>query len=101
MCEQWVAPKERAKAVSLTTSGMYLGSAAAMAVLPYLQVQGPSLSYNRTVPRHKQKQPLDDMSICCQVVVLGVPLQQQLKPCSVCKEKDWAHACCRLRRARP
>ena len=33
-----MAPKERAKAVSLTTSGMYLGSAAAMAALPYLQV---------------------------------------------------------------
>ena len=101
MCEQWVAPKERAKAVSLTTSGMYLGSAAAMAVLPFIQVQGPSLSYNRTVPQHKQTQPPNDMSIRWQVVVLGVPLQRQLKPCSVCKEEDRVHACCRLRRARP
>ena len=31
---QWVAPHERAKAVSLSTSGMYLGSAAGMLVLP-------------------------------------------------------------------
>lgn len=31
---QWIPPHERAKAVSLTTSGMYLGSAAAMLVLP-------------------------------------------------------------------
>ena len=30
----WVPAKERAKAVSLTTSGMYLGSAAAMELLP-------------------------------------------------------------------
>jgi ACS family sodium-dependent inorganic phosphate cotransporter len=32
----WVPPTERARAVSLTTSGMYLGSAAAMLVLPGL-----------------------------------------------------------------
>ncbi|KAK9804281.1 hypothetical protein WJX72_004509 [[Myrmecia] bisecta] len=31
---QWIPPHERARAVSLTTSGMYLGSAAAMQVLP-------------------------------------------------------------------
>jgi len=31
---QWIPPHERAKAVSLATSGMYLGSAAAMWVLP-------------------------------------------------------------------
>jgi len=31
---QWIPPHERAKAVSLTTSGMYLGSAAAMLMLP-------------------------------------------------------------------
>lgn len=31
---QWIPPHERAKAVSLATSGMYLGSAAAMLVLP-------------------------------------------------------------------
>eukprot|EP00775_Hariotina_reticulata_P010445 gene10445-10603_t len=31
---QWIPPHERARAVSLTTSGMYLGSAAAMLVLP-------------------------------------------------------------------
>jgi len=31
---QWIPPHERARAVSLTTSGMYLGSAAAMWVLP-------------------------------------------------------------------
>lgn len=30
----WIPAKERAKAVSLTTSGMYLGSAAAMQMLP-------------------------------------------------------------------
>ncbi|KAL4429992.1 hypothetical protein ABPG77_004362 [Micractinium sp. CCAP 211/92] len=30
----WIPPTERARAVSLTTSGMYLGSAAAMLVLP-------------------------------------------------------------------
>lgn len=30
----WVPPTERARAVSLTTSGMYLGSAAAMLALP-------------------------------------------------------------------
>ena len=33
---QWIPPHERARAVSLTTSGMYLGSAAAMWVLPSL-----------------------------------------------------------------
>ena len=38
-CVQWIAPRERAKAVSLTTSGMYLGSAAAMAALPSLLVR--------------------------------------------------------------
>ena len=31
---QWIPPHERARAVSLTTSGMYLGSAASMLVLP-------------------------------------------------------------------
>lgn len=31
---QWIPPHERAKAVSLSTSGMYLGSAAGMLVLP-------------------------------------------------------------------
>jgi len=31
---QWIPPTERARAVSLTTSGMYLGSAAAMQALP-------------------------------------------------------------------
>ncbi|KAF5827740.1 major facilitator superfamily domain-containing protein [Dunaliella salina] len=31
---QWIPPHERARSVSLTTSGMYLGSAAAMLVLP-------------------------------------------------------------------
>ena len=31
---QWIPPHERARAVSLTTSGMYLGSAAAMLILP-------------------------------------------------------------------
>lgn len=31
---QWIPPHERARAVSLTTSGMYLGSALAMLVLP-------------------------------------------------------------------
>ena len=31
---QWIPPNERAKAVSLSTSGMYLGSAGAMLVLP-------------------------------------------------------------------
>mmetsp|Transcript_13965 Transcript_13965/g.24485 ORF Transcript_13965/g.24485 Transcript_13965/m.24485 type:complete len:437 (+) Transcript_13965:60-1370(+) len=33
---QWIPPHERARAVTLTTSGMYLGSAAAMLVLPAL-----------------------------------------------------------------
>lgn len=33
---QWIPPHERARAVSLTTSGMYLGSAAAMLILPAL-----------------------------------------------------------------
>ena len=31
---QWIPPTERARAVSLTTSGMYLGSAGAMLWLP-------------------------------------------------------------------
>ena len=31
---KWIPPTERAKAVSLTTSGMYLGSATAMLILP-------------------------------------------------------------------
>ncbi|GBF98302.1 anion transporter-like [Raphidocelis subcapitata] len=31
---QWIPPHERARAVSLTTSGMYMGSAAAMLLLP-------------------------------------------------------------------
>lgn len=39
----WVPPTERARAVSLTTSGMYLGSAAAMLALPSLATTlGPS-----------------------------------------------------------
>ena len=39
---QWIPPHERAKAVSLTTSGMYLGSAAAMLMLPYIAAhRGP------------------------------------------------------------
>ena len=33
---QWIPPHERARAVSLTTSGMYLGSAASMWLLPSL-----------------------------------------------------------------
>ena len=33
---QWIPPHERARAVSLATSGMYLGSAGAMAALPGL-----------------------------------------------------------------
>ncbi len=36
LAAQWVPPHERARAVSLATSGMYLGSAGAMAVLPGL-----------------------------------------------------------------
>lgn len=40
---QVIPPAERAKAVSLTTSGMYLGSAAAMLVLPrVVQIAGPA-----------------------------------------------------------
>lgn len=35
-CLQWIPPHERARAVSLTTSGMYLGSATGMLVLPTL-----------------------------------------------------------------
>lgn len=31
---QWIPPQERARSVSLTTSGMYLGSATAMWVMP-------------------------------------------------------------------
>lgn len=31
---QWIPPHERARSVSLTTSGMYLGSATAMWALP-------------------------------------------------------------------
>ncbi|KAG2423950.1 hypothetical protein HXX76_014891 [Chlamydomonas incerta] len=36
---QWIPPHERARAVSLTTSGMYLGSATAMLVLPYFSAR--------------------------------------------------------------
>ena len=40
---QWIPPHERAKAVSLSTSGMYLGSAAGMLVLPTIAARlGPS-----------------------------------------------------------
>ena len=40
---KWIPPTERARAVSLTTSGMYLGSAAAMQFLPGVAVRfGPS-----------------------------------------------------------
>jgi MFS transporter, ACS family, solute carrier family 17 (sodium-dependent inorganic phosphate cotransporter), other len=40
---QCIPPNERARAVSLTTSGMYLGSAAAMLVLPSLAAaMGPA-----------------------------------------------------------
>ena len=40
---QVIPPAERAKAVSLTTSGMYLGSAAAMLALPRVaQSAGPA-----------------------------------------------------------
>ncbi|KAL3151824.1 hypothetical protein ABBQ38_012791 [Trebouxia sp. C0009 RCD-2024] len=39
---QWIPPHERAKAVSLSTSGMYLGSAAGMLVLPSIAARaGP------------------------------------------------------------
>ncbi|KAI3980728.1 hypothetical protein MKX01_025293 [Papaver californicum] len=39
---QWVPPHERSRSVSLTTSGMYLGAAAGMLVLPSLvKFQGP------------------------------------------------------------
>lgn len=39
---QWIPPHERAKAVSLSTSGMYLGSAASMLVLPSIAARaGP------------------------------------------------------------
>ncbi|PSC75289.1 putative anion transporter 5 [Micractinium conductrix] len=39
----WIPPTERARAVSLTTSGMYLGSAAAMLALPGLAASlGPA-----------------------------------------------------------
>lgn len=39
----WIPPMERARAVSLTTSGMYLGSALAMQVLPSIATRfGPS-----------------------------------------------------------
>lgn len=41
---QWIPPHERAKAVSLTTSGMYLGSALAMMILPGMAARfGPGL----------------------------------------------------------
>lgn len=43
----WVIPAERARAVSLTTSGMYLGSALAMQTLPAL---GAALGYS-SLPR--------------------------------------------------
>ena len=40
---QWIPPHERARAVSLTTSGMYLGSAGAMLFLPALaRAVGPA-----------------------------------------------------------
>lgn len=39
---QWVPPHERSRSVSLTTSGMYLGAAAAMLLLPGLvKLHGP------------------------------------------------------------
>ena len=39
---QWIPPHERAKAVSLSTSGMYLGSAAGMLLLPSIAARaGP------------------------------------------------------------
>ncbi|PKA59752.1 putative anion transporter 7 [Apostasia shenzhenica] len=39
---QWVPPHERSRSVSLTTSGMYLGAAAGMLLLPGLvRIQGP------------------------------------------------------------
>ncbi|XP_020588917.1 probable anion transporter 6 [Phalaenopsis equestris] len=39
---QWIPPHERSRSVSLTTSGMYLGAAAAMLLLPGLiKLQGP------------------------------------------------------------
>ncbi|GAB4858160.1 Probable anion transporter 5 [Ancistrocladus abbreviatus] len=39
---QWVPPHERSRSVSLTTSGMYLGAAAGMLVLPSLvKLKGP------------------------------------------------------------
>ncbi len=40
---RWVPPRDRARAVSLATSGMYLGSAAAMAALPAVAAaRGPA-----------------------------------------------------------
>lgn len=46
---QWIPPHERARAVSLTTSGMYLGSAAAMLVLPSLAAMFGAASLLRIV----------------------------------------------------
>lgn len=46
---QWIPPHERARAVSLTTSGMYLGSAAAMLVLPSVAVAFGASSLLRVV----------------------------------------------------
>ncbi|GLC38691.1 hypothetical protein PLESTB_000590700 [Pleodorina starrii] len=46
---QWIPPHERARAVSLTTSGMYLGSASAMLVLPWLATLFGSASLLKVV----------------------------------------------------
>ncbi|KAG6417058.1 hypothetical protein SASPL_119208 [Salvia splendens] len=44
---QWVPPHERSRSVSLTTSGMYFGSAGGMLVLPSLvrQLKGPQSAF--------------------------------------------------------
>ncbi|KAL5720475.1 putative anion transporter 5 [Ranunculus cassubicifolius] len=43
---QWVPPHERSRSVSLTTSGMYLGAAAGMLVLPSLvKFKGPQFVF--------------------------------------------------------
>ena len=39
---QWVPPHERSRSVSLTTSGMYLGAAMGMLLLPiFVKLRGP------------------------------------------------------------
>ena len=93
---QWVPPHERARAVSLATSGMYLGSAGAMLALPALAAwRGPGrvLQFNaglgflwlaawvligRDVP-HRHAWTLSWVCACMLILACGMSAMEQCR----------------------